>query len=80
MHDWLLAWYNVDYTPMPMSEMMDDEMSSMNHEGMPATDPTMMMGMMAGLNHLEGVEYEIGVFCILPRKSPEVKIEAISSH
>jgi uncharacterized protein (DUF305 family) len=62
MHDWLLAWYNVDYTPMPMNEMMDmmgDGMSGMNHEGMPATDPMMMMGMMAGLNRFEGVEYEV---------------------
>jgi hypothetical protein len=60
MHDWLLAWYNVDYSPMPMNEMMEmmgDDMSGMNHEGMPAMDPMMMMGMMAGLNRLEGVEY-----------------------
>jgi uncharacterized protein (DUF305 family) len=63
MQGWLLAWYNVSYTPMPMSAMTGEEgMEGMDHgsmEGMPATDPTMMMGMMAGLNRLEGVEYEI---------------------
>jgi uncharacterized protein (DUF305 family) len=65
MQGWLLAWYNVDYTPMPLAEltaMMDAEMEGMDHggmEGMPATDPAMMMGMFAGFNRLEGVEYEI---------------------
>ena len=34
-------------------------MEGMSMEGMPDTDPAMMMGMMAGLNRLEGVEYEI---------------------
>lgn len=66
MHAWLSAWYNVDYNPMSMNDMMDmmSGMGGMDHggmnmEGMPATDPSMMMGMMAGLNRLEGVEYEI---------------------
>jgi uncharacterized protein (DUF305 family) len=65
MQEWLLQWYNVDYKPMSMTdmaEMMPDEMEGMDHsnmEGMPATDPAMMMGMMAGLNRLEGVDYEI---------------------
>jgi len=61
MQGWLLAWYNIEYTPMPMMDM-DMGMGGMNHSGMagmPATDPAMMMGMMAGLNRLEGVEYEI---------------------
>lgn len=62
MQTWLLAWYNVQYTPMSMSNMMDS-MAGMDHggmdmSGMPATDPAMMMGMMAGFNRLEGVEYE----------------------
>lgn len=62
MQAWLLAWYNVQYTPMSMSNMMDS-MAGMDHggmdmSGMPATDPAMMMGMMAGFNRLEGVEYE----------------------
>ena len=64
MQEWLLNWYNIAYTPIPMSEMMDmtgDEMHGMDHamEGMPATDPALMMGMFAGFNRLEGVEYEI---------------------
>jgi uncharacterized protein (DUF305 family) len=42
-----------------MFDMMMSGMGGMNMEGMPATDPAMMMGMMAGLNRLEGVEYEI---------------------
>lgn len=62
MQAWLLAWYNVQYTPMSMSNMMDG-MAGMDHGGMdmggmPATDPAMMMGMMAGFNRLEGIEYE----------------------
>jgi len=62
MQAWLLAWYNVDYAPMPM--MSDDDMGGMDMGGMtmettPYTDPPMMMGMMAGLSRLEGVEYEI---------------------
>jgi uncharacterized protein (DUF305 family) len=65
MQGWLLEWYNVDYSPMSMNDMMEmmgDNMGGMDHsgmEGMPATDPAMMMGMMAGLNRLEGVEYEV---------------------
>jgi uncharacterized protein (DUF305 family) len=61
MQGWLLSWYNVSYTPMPLAEltaMMDGEMGGMVMEGMPATDPAMMMGMFAGFNRLEGVEYE----------------------
>jgi len=72
MQDWLLNWYNISYAPMSMADMMammgEPGMEGMDHnmEGMatadpamPATDPAMMMGMMAGLNQLEGVEYEI---------------------
>jgi len=58
----LLDWYNVEYNPVAMSEAMSDDMAGMDHDemdGMPATDPPMMMGMMAGLNRLEGVDYEI---------------------
>lgn len=64
---WLLAWYNVQYAPMSMSDMMGmmgGDMPGMDHSGMdmtgmPATDPAMMMGMMAGFNRLEGAEYEV---------------------
>ncbi len=65
MQGWLLDWYNIDYSPMSMKDMMGmmgDGMGGMNHggmDGMPHTDPAMMMGMMAGLNRLEGVEYDI---------------------
>ncbi len=66
MQGWLLDWYNIDYKPHAMADMMemmgDDAMGGMDHNGMegsPVTDPAMMMGMMAGLNRLEGVEYEI---------------------
>lgn len=66
MQAWLLAWYNVQYAPLSMMEMlamMGDDMEGMDHSGMdmsamPATDPAMMMGMMAGFNRLEGIEYE----------------------
>jgi uncharacterized protein (DUF305 family) len=70
MQGWLLDWYNIDYSPMSMldmlelMDMMDDDMGGMDHGGMsmgdmPYTDPPMMMGMFAGFNRLEGVEYEI---------------------
>lgn len=74
MQEWLMSWYNISYAPMSMSDMtamMGSEagMEGMDHnmEGMATADPAMpmpmtdpaMMGMMAGLNHLEGVEYEI---------------------
>lgn len=68
MQGWLLEWYNVDYKPHAMADMMEmmgDDMEGMDHspmpmdENAPVTDPPMMMGMMAGFNRLEGVEYEI---------------------
>ncbi len=71
MEGYLLKWYNVDYKPMPMADMMSmgntgamdmngtATPSSMAGMTMPATDPTMMMGMMAGLNRLEGKDYEV---------------------
>lgn len=58
----LLEWYNVQYTPMSMTDMMGDNMEGMDHggmAGMPHTDPSMMMGMMAGFNRLEGIDYEL---------------------
>lgn len=65
MQVWLLDWYNVQYAPVSMMATMamtDDGMadhSGHSMPGMPATDPAMMMGMMAGLNRVQGVEYEI---------------------
>jgi uncharacterized protein (DUF305 family) len=61
LQEWLLNWYNVQYDPVPMMTE-DDGMGGMDHggmDGMPHTDPPMMMGMMAGLNRVEGVEYDI---------------------
>jgi len=64
MQAWLLAWYNVQYAPMSMMDMLGDGTAAVDHSGMdmsgmPATDPAMTMGMMAGLNRVEGTEYEI---------------------
>lgn len=70
MQDWLLRWYNIAYAPVPM--MSDEAMPGMDHGdhsmgGMdmgaaataePASDPAMTMGMFAGLNRLEGQEYD----------------------
>lgn len=62
MREWLLAWYNVEYRPISMYNPSDD-MGGMDHGDMqmdePAVDPPMMMGMMAGLDRLEGLDYEI---------------------
>jgi len=67
MQAWLLAWYNIQYAPMAMADMMGmmgGDMAGMDHSGMdmgagmPATDPAMMMGMFAGFNRLEGMDYE----------------------
>jgi len=61
MQGWLLDWYNVDYQPMAMHDMGDMMGGHSGHgmTGMPHQDPSMMMGMMAGLNRLEGVEYDV---------------------
>lgn len=62
---WLLEWYNVDYQAVSMFAMGDamgtDTGGHAGHGSMdmPHTDPPMMMGMMAGLNRVEGVDYEI---------------------
>lgn len=76
MQGWLLDWYNIQYTPMSMSDMMgmmDMDMmggmhgghgghgghGSMGAQDGPFIDPPMMMGMFAGFNQVEGIEYEI---------------------
>ena len=56
MQGWLKDWYGVEYAPMPMQAGDEHDMSGMD---MPAADPPMTMGMMAGLNRLEGRDYEI---------------------
>ncbi len=71
MQGWLLEWYGITYTPMSMTEMLEmmDDMAAIGsmghgmHGGHGAAqeikDPPMMMGMMAGLNRLEGHAYEV---------------------
>lgn len=68
MAAWLLDWYNVEYKTMSMSEMSHDMPDNNAHAGhgghnmggaQPFTDPAMMMGMFAGFNRLDGVEYDI---------------------
>lgn len=75
MQGWLLDWYNNEYTPMSMMEMMgmmDMDMMGEMHGGHgghgghgnmgrqgPFVDPPMMMGMFAGFNQVEGIDYEI---------------------
>lgn len=70
MKSWLLTWYNVTYSPMPMMSMDSmtataEAMPGMDHGNMDmneeptVTDPPLMMGMMAGLNRLEGTAYDI---------------------
>lgn len=67
MQGWLKDWYKVDYKPMSMDDMMNmmkamGGMPGMDHSNMPgmmATDPAMMMGMMAGLNRLQGKDYDV---------------------
>lgn len=62
MQTWLADWYGIQYAPMPMADMTMADTSSSDHAGHSAgivTDPPLMMGMMAGFNRLEGVDYEI---------------------
>lgn len=65
MQAWLLEWYNVDYAPVSMLSSIESTASADPHAGhnmggaeTPNTDPAMMMGMMAGLNRLEGAAYD----------------------
>jgi uncharacterized protein (DUF305 family) len=64
MQEWLLNWYNVEYEAVSMLSM-EAEMGNAGHGGhgghgnMPHSDPPMMMGMMAGLNRLDGQDYDI---------------------
>lgn len=64
MQGWLLTWYNIEYQTMPMGSIDVDTIGSMEHSGMvmgnmPFTDPAMMMGMMAGFNRWEGIDFDI---------------------
>lgn len=68
MRGWLLDWYGIEYAPMAMAEIMtlmesgvgeDMAMGHGNHTTNPATDMPMMMGMMSGLDRVEGLDYDI---------------------
>jgi uncharacterized protein (DUF305 family) len=64
MQGWLLSWYNIEYSPMAMTDMqhsMETDATEETHTDMdmPVSDPPMMMGMMAGLSRLEGTDYEV---------------------
>jgi uncharacterized protein (DUF305 family) len=69
MKGWLKAWYTIDYQPMSMMNAPTDMMGHDGHNDMatmPAmggmqmqNDPPGMMGMMAGLDKLNGIAYEI---------------------
>ena len=72
LHDWLLVWYKVDYQPVSIMIMGHSSTAATPDSGMHmggtmeadsamgmAHDPSGMMGMMAGLNRLEGRDYEI---------------------
>ncbi len=65
LRGWLREWYGIEYTPVPMSQLMDmmqAEMSSGmghgDHTTNPTTDMPLMMGMMAGFDRLEGLDYD----------------------
>jgi len=68
LRGWLLEWYGIEYTPMTMSELMDlmglgassgMDMGHGDHTTNPLTDMPMMMGMMSGLDRVEGIDYDI---------------------
>jgi len=62
MQGWLRDWYGVEYAPVPMvGDDAADPHAGHDMSGMDTviTDPPMTMGMMAGLNRLEGRAYEI---------------------
>jgi len=61
MQGWLMDWYNIEYTPVPMASMPEASMGGMTMGAAktPATDPAGMMGMFAEFNRLNGVDYEI---------------------
>lgn len=58
MQSWLRDWYGVEYAPVSMLAEADPH-AGHSMPNMPLTDPSMTMGMMAGLNRLEGRAYEI---------------------
>lgn len=68
MRGWLLDWYGIDYTPVPMAQLMDwmdlgaasgmMDMGHGDHTANPMTDMPLMMGMMSGFDRIEGADYD----------------------
>lgn len=59
MQDMMNMMGNADMSTMTMQDMMSENTGGMDMGNTPNMDMPMMMGMMAGLSNLEGVEYEI---------------------
>lgn len=64
MQSWLTEWYNNRYQPVSMASSLTAGATDSGHAGHggasgPTSDPAMMMGMMAGLNRLEGAAYDV---------------------
>ena len=68
LRSWLRQWNGIEYTPMPMRELMDlmsmAETGDMgmghgDHTTNPAIDMPLMMGMMSGLDRVQGTDYEL---------------------
>ncbi|WP_119071369.1 DUF305 domain-containing protein [Aggregatilinea lenta] len=68
MRGWLTDWYGIDYTPVPMAQLMDwmglgaasgmMDMGHGDHTANPLTDMPLMMGMMSGFDRIEGADYD----------------------
>lgn len=66
MQTWLLNWYNIAYDPVSIFTLSDEHTEDghgTSHSNanplIPDTDMSMTMGMMAGLNRYEDVDYDI---------------------
>jgi len=66
LRGWLQEWYGIQYAPVPMSQLMDlmgagmsGGMGHGDHTTNPATDMPLMMGMMAGFDRLQGLDYDL---------------------
>jgi uncharacterized protein (DUF305 family) len=66
LRGWLRDWYGIEYAPVPMSQLMDMMGTGMSsgmghgaHTTNPATDMPLMMGMMAGFDRLQALDYDL---------------------
>ncbi len=68
MRGWLKDWYGIDYTPVPMAQLMEwmglgaasgmTDMGHGDHTSNPLTDMPLMMGMMSGFDRIDGADYD----------------------